>query len=48
MKRKSDQAEEMFQNLVNEMNNAMGVKVTRDHTKKIEFPSFLGGTNGSN
>jgi len=39
--RKKEQAEEMFANLVMEMNKEMGITISDDHTKKMELPSWL-------
>lgn len=38
---KSSKADTMFQNLVTEMNNSLGIKHTIEYTKKEEFPSWL-------
>jgi len=39
--RKKGQAEEMFGNLVAEMNKEMGITITDDHTKEMGVPSWL-------
>lgn len=41
LQRKADQAEKMFSNLVNEMNNAIGVSGAKNFDKKEEVPSWL-------
>lgn len=41
LQRKSNQAEEMFKNLVAEMNNALGIRKTIDYTNKTEVPKWL-------
>ena len=39
--RKKDQAEEMFGNLVAEMNKEMGITITDDHNKEMGLPSWI-------
>jgi hypothetical protein len=39
--RKKDQAEEMFGNLVLEMNKEMGITITDDHKNEMRVPSWL-------
>lgn len=41
LRRKAVQAEEMFANLVAEMNNSLAISGVRDFTQKIEVPSWL-------
>lgn len=41
MNRKARQAEVMFENLVGEMGNAIGVSRANDHTNKMEIPRWL-------
>jgi hypothetical protein len=41
MKRKSDQATKMFQNLVNEMNNSENFKSINKYIKKETIPEWL-------
>jgi superfamily II DNA or RNA helicase len=38
---KSSKADVMFQNLVTEMNNSLGIKHTIEYTRKEEFPAWL-------
>jgi len=39
--RKKEQAEEMFGNLVKEMNKEIGIKITDDHKNQMRVPSWL-------
>jgi hypothetical protein len=39
--RKKDQAEEMFGNLVLEMNKEMGITITDDHKNEMRVPTWL-------
>jgi hypothetical protein len=41
LQRKADQADQMFSNLVAEMNNALGIKRASDVTKQMEIPAWL-------
>ena len=41
MQRKAAQADKMFASLVAEMNQALSIKQTNDHTRKMEIPSWL-------
>lgn len=41
LNRKAAAAQEMFANLVAEMNNAIGIERINDHNKRIEVPSWL-------
>jgi hypothetical protein len=41
LKRKAEQADEMFENLVAEMNNVLSINRTSKFTKKVEVPSWL-------
>ena len=41
MKRKSEQADAMFENLVREMNNAQSVTMNRNHDKVMGLPSWI-------
>jgi hypothetical protein len=45
LKRKAAQADSMFQNLVNEMNNAIGVERAVDFKNQEEIPSWLLSSN---
>ena len=41
LQRKAEQADKMFEVLVNEMNNALGIKRSDRHTNEAELPSWL-------
>jgi superfamily II DNA/RNA helicase len=41
MQRKAKQADEMFKNLVAEMNNELKIARTNEYTKQLEIPSWL-------
>lgn len=41
LQRKADQAEQMFDRLVAEMNRASGIARTNPHTKQMEIPQWL-------